>query len=665
MIPPMDGSEPRRAERPDRPRFPARAVVTAGMPYGNKDLHFGHIGGVFVHADAYARFLRDRIGSDDVVFVSGTDCYGSPIVESHRKAREAGEFDGSLEDFARHFHAEQRATLDAYHVALDAFATSALDPFVETHRALGAEILRSLHAAGELELRSTEQFYDAKANQFLTGRQVLGHCPIPGCKSEKAYAEECDLGHQFEPRDLIAPKSSVTGDVPERRRVANWYLPLETRRDELKAWFEDEAEGRGWRPFSVQNLLEYFEPPSVYLKKDDVGVLTELASELPDHTLEEGTAHSDRIVLKTFAEVERVTEALAERGIGYRSSKTLAPLRLTGNLEWGLSAPDLDGVEGLTFWVWPESLWAPISFSRTALEQKGARTERWKDFWCSSDAEVYQFIGEDNVFYYGLAQMALWMALTRAPGFDGDLRITSVIANKHLLFLDKKASSSGAVKPPMARELLEFYSAEELRMHFLSLALGKGNARFSPKPLDPSNETGADPVAKDGDVVTKQLNRHARSCFYAAQKHYDGRLPDAPIADEVVLRAEEALLDFEAAMHRTELHRAAEVAADLLRFVTKRWNRTNPFRDDCDPEKRAPALAEGFHGLRVALLLFHPLAPAGTEAVRRTLRVGEELWSWSRAFEPLSEFLDGPEHAFEHVPPRHDFFDLPEGRDDR
>ena len=68
--------------------WPARAVVTAGMPYGNKPLHFGHVGGVFVPADAFARFLRDRIGRDNVRFVSGTDCFGSPINEGYRVRRE-------------------------------------------------------------------------------------------------------------------------------------------------------------------------------------------------------------------------------------------------------------------------------------------------------------------------------------------------------------------------------------------------------------------------------------------------------------------------------------------------------------------------------------------------------------------------------------------------
>ena len=97
-----------------RPAFPKRAVVTGGMPYGNKELHFGHIGGVFIHADIFARFLKDRIGSENVIFVSGTDCYGSPIVEYHRQKVEAGEFKGSLEEFVLQNHTHQKATLEEY-----------------------------------------------------------------------------------------------------------------------------------------------------------------------------------------------------------------------------------------------------------------------------------------------------------------------------------------------------------------------------------------------------------------------------------------------------------------------------------------------------------------------------------------------------------------------
>ncbi len=92
----------------ERPVFPKRALITAGMPYGNKELHMGHIGGLFVHADTFARFLRDRIGQENVIFVSGTDCYGSPAFEAHRQLISKGGFDGTIEDFVEMNHLSRK-----------------------------------------------------------------------------------------------------------------------------------------------------------------------------------------------------------------------------------------------------------------------------------------------------------------------------------------------------------------------------------------------------------------------------------------------------------------------------------------------------------------------------------------------------------------------------
>ena len=119
----------------DRPSFPARAVITGGMPYGNKNLHFGHIGGVFVPADFFARFLRDRIGSKNVIFVSGTDCYGSPIMEGYRKKVEQEGYQGTITDYVQANHDAQKAALDAYGISLDLFAGSGLEPAREIGRA--------------------------------------------------------------------------------------------------------------------------------------------------------------------------------------------------------------------------------------------------------------------------------------------------------------------------------------------------------------------------------------------------------------------------------------------------------------------------------------------------------------------------------------------------
>ena len=107
-----------------RPSFPKRAVVTAGMPYGNKELHFGHVGGVFVHADIFARFLRDRIGKENVIFVSGTDCYGATIEAGFEQAVANG-FCGALADYVAQNHERQKETLSRYRISLDLFGASA------------------------------------------------------------------------------------------------------------------------------------------------------------------------------------------------------------------------------------------------------------------------------------------------------------------------------------------------------------------------------------------------------------------------------------------------------------------------------------------------------------------------------------------------------------
>ncbi|NLC56049.1 MAG: class I tRNA ligase family protein, partial [Armatimonadetes bacterium] len=389
-----DSYTPVTARDRERPTFPKRAVVTGGMPYGNKDLHFGHVGGVFVFADAFARFLRDRIGPENVIFVSGTDCYGSPIVEDHRKQTEAGQFHGSLEEFVRRNHERQRATLAAYRISLDTFAASGLEPYQPIHREFGAWILQTLYAHGYLQKRTTPQWYDAERGTFLNGRQVVGRCPVLGCKSENAYADECSLGHQYDPQDLIDPKSTLTGKRPEMRDVTNWYLKVDAFREVLRPWYEWLRETGQWRPFVVSSVLEWFEPPTIHVTRNQAEALEAVRPQLPPHELREGQAQSLQLVFGRLEEMERARAILGAAAIRYRVGKTLVPFRLTGNLEWGLPAPAIEGLEGLTFWVWPESLWAPISFTAACLEQHGRAREEWREWWCAKAATVYQFIGE-------------------------------------------------------------------------------------------------------------------------------------------------------------------------------------------------------------------------------------------------------------------------------
>ena len=142
----------------NRPIFPKKAIITAGMPYGNKELHFGHVGGMFVHADTFARFLRDRIGKENVIFVSGTDCYGSPIMESYKKLVDENEYKGTIEEYVLKNHVKQKEVLEKYEICLNLYAASAFGKAGNVHNAVSKRVFKTLYDNGYLRKISTPQF---------------------------------------------------------------------------------------------------------------------------------------------------------------------------------------------------------------------------------------------------------------------------------------------------------------------------------------------------------------------------------------------------------------------------------------------------------------------------------------------------------------------------
>ncbi len=664
------------ATAPERPHFPARAVVTAGMPYGNKDLHFGHIGGVFVPADFFARFLRDRIGAENVLFVSGTDCYGSPIMEGYRKLTEASEFSGTITDYVRGHHDNQKAALDAYEISLDIYAGSGLDPAKPFHARLSSEWIRRLFEVGALKKRSTLQFYDTEAQTFLNGRQVIGRCPVRGCKSEKAYADECDLGHQFDPEELINPVSQLTGTKPELRPCDNWYFDLPAFQRALEDLMDEWDADPQVRDVVIKTVRESLVAPVIYIKNELREAFDAVAEKLPAHTVHaaEGNATSFSVEFADWEERDSAREVLEAHKIRFRTGKCLLPFRITGNIEWGVPAPELDGVGGLTVWCWPESLWAPISFVQAALAEGAPgrySSTDWHDWWCADDARVFQFIGQDNIYFYCVAQPAMWKAL------GWGLKQTTPVANYHILFMNKKASSSGAIKPPMAAELLEHYTAEQLRAHWLSLALDAKAVSFSPKPYDTSvsrkGKDGApdllvrddprvvDPALKESAFLTNIFNRLARSCFYGAAKACGAHLPAVEASDEVVEGCREATLSFERTVYDMDFHGALAAVEEFCRAANKRWDAASRAAGD-DTDAYVAALANAFAELRTTALLMHAAVPAGCELVAEHMGFSErDFFGWEHALETPCQLAaslgeDPSDHEIVELPPRFDFF---------
>ena len=634
------------------------------MPYGNKPLHFGHIGGIFVPADIFTRFLRDRIGAESVLFISGTDCYGSPILESYRKLAANGDFTGTLEDYVTTNHLLQKQVLDQYQISLDIYAASALGRAGEIHRQLSAEILQRLYTHHHLICLTQPQFYDPVADVFLNGRQVTGRCPIEGCRSEIGYADECSLGHQYSPTDLIQPISELSGQRPIMKEISNWYFRLEDFHDQLSARIDRMEQAATARKSAVNSMREFLAPPVIYLQRKFLESASILVSELPDcEWLDDPGKSSVRLQFRTLNDRERACRVLTEHGVFFRNGKTLVPFRLTGNVSWGVPAPVIEGMNGLTFWVWPESLWAPISFTRALLEQEKRPASTWEQWWCTREARVYQFIGEDNAYFYGPAQMALFMALQgekpELEPVEGDLQLTDLVVNSHLLFLDRKASSSGQIRPPSGDVLLDHYTADQLRAHFFSLSLGVRSVSFQPKPFNPqATVKDSDPVLKEGNLLSNVLNRAVRSCFYTVQKYFNGCIPVGGISPDVLATADQAILDYERFMAERAFHLVMNLLDTYIRDINKYWSRMIRSAETAnDQEIIRQLLVDAFHMVRVAALLMHPIAPVGTEMIRHYLRLDERFWDWTYAFEPVYAFmLDPANHQVRFLEPRVDFF---------
>lgn len=706
--------------RADRPAWPKRAVVTAGMPYGNKGLHFGHVGGVFVPADFYARFLRDRLGRENVIFVSGTDCYGSPIMEGFRKRQEADDYKKHISDYVRENHDSQEADLASFGVSCDLYAGSALEPAVHIHERVTSEIIRRLHEKGALEKRSTKQFYDRKAGQFLNGRQVLGRCPIQGCKSEKAYADECDLGHQFEPEELIAPKSALTGETPELVPVDNLYFDLPEHLEYLKTYTKQLEHDPTVRSVVSKTMEEWLNPAQLYIQNKFREAFDAIEGGLPAHTViePEGNKSSFTVAFPSWRERDEAHEMLNAGGVRFRSGKALVPFRITGNVEWGVPVPNDCGCTDLTCWVWPESLWAPISFTRAVLARDAAKLEAagadpsglaecavsdaelvgdapamimaepeythasldWRDWWASEDARAYQFIGQDNIYFYCIAQSGMWEAL------DWNMQQSCVAANYHILYMGKKASSSSQTPPPLAHEMLEHYTPEQLRAHWLSLGLGEKPVSFSPKAFDTrvsgkdkdgteilacNDKRVIDPVLKEGAMLTGVFNRLARSAFYGvAVKEGDespyrtGCIPAGAPSAKVSAETEQAILAFEQAMHTFELHHALGVCDEFLRAANKRWSDASKAAKNAEDDKlMTQALVDAFHELRAATVLMHGIVPSGCEKICEHFAIASEVFfSWEHIFETCDELVaelgeQAGTHAIKVLPPRFDFFE--------
>jgi len=200
-----------------------RTLVTTALPYANGPVHIGHLAGVYVPADIYVRYLR--LKGEEVLFVGGSDEHGVPITI---KAKKEGV---TPQDIVDRYHGIIKKSFQELGISYDIYSRTSS----KIHHETSADFFRHLYEKGEFIEKTSEQYYDPEAHQFLADRYITGTCPH--CKNPNAYGDQCEAcGTSLSPLDLIDPHSTLSGAKPILKETKHWYLPLDKHEEWLKQW---------------------------------------------------------------------------------------------------------------------------------------------------------------------------------------------------------------------------------------------------------------------------------------------------------------------------------------------------------------------------------------------------------------------------------------------
>ena len=241
-----------------------RTLITTALPYANGPVHIGHLAGVYVPADIYARFLRMR--GEDVLMIGGSDEHGVPITI---KARNEGV---TPQDIVDRYHTIIKDSMEGLGISFDIYSRTTS----EIHKETASEFFRRLYDNDQFVQQTSLQPYDEQAGQFLADRYVTGTCPH--CGSDRAYGDQCEAcGTSLNATDLINPHSSLTSAPVTMRETTHWYLPLDRWEESLRKWILDghkewktNVYGQckswldlGWQPRAVSRDLDWGVPVPV------------------------------------------------------------------------------------------------------------------------------------------------------------------------------------------------------------------------------------------------------------------------------------------------------------------------------------------------------------------------------------------------------------------
>lgn len=571
--------------------LPKRFLVTAALPYANGPLHIGHLAGAYLPADIYVRFLR--LMGKEVVFVCGSDEHGAAITV---KAKKEGITPQEIID---KYHAQFEDTFQKMGISFDIYhRTSAA-----LHHETSQEFFQNLYDNGEFIEKTTEQYFDEAAQQFLADRYIVGTCP--NCGNKDAYGDQCEkCGSTLNPTDLIDPRSTLSGEKPVLKPTSHWYLPLDKYEKWLRKWIETGKLGN--KKLHDPNLWK-------------------------NHVLGQ---------CKSWL------------------AGGLQPRAMTRDLEWGVDVPhNIPNAAGKKLYVWMD---APIGYISATKQWAIDNQKDWKLYWQDEDTALVHFIGKDNIVFHCL----IFPAILHAHG--NYILPKNVPANQFMNLEGNKISTSKGWAVWVDEYVREFDGRiDALRYNMIKNMPEQKDSEFTWKNFQETNNNElVNNLANFVNRIVVLINKYYGGKVPEIDMNLDinGTNNEPTYFDVELLDLHDRLQDLCAAVNAFSFREALQKLMEISTVGNQLLQANEPWSlYKTDPERTAVVLNLGVQLIAAISVACRPFLPNASDKLRSLLNLplidedGELMDLLDLLAEGGSAIIDDnhligqPEHLFTRI----------------
>src|SRR6478609_7785906 len=533
-----------------------RYTITSALPYANGPKHIGHLAGAYIPADVYVRYLR--LSGKDVVYVCGSDEHGTAIPN---QALKEGTTSRAIID---KYHALIKDCLYKFGISFDVYhRTSEL-----IHHETSQEFFLNLYNKGLLTEETSEQYFDEEAKTFLADRYIIGTCPK--CGHPNAYGDQCEkCGSTLSPRELINPRSTLSGKPPVLKPTKHWYLPLQDHEEWLRKWILD--------------------------------------------------SHKNDWKTNVYGQCKSWIDA------------GLQPRAMTRDLNWGIKVP-LPDAEGKVLYVWFDAPIGYISATR-ALFQELSENKRefatpqrdfgkinkddWKKYWEDDDTKLIHFVGKDNIVFHCIIFPVMLKTSDRFIVPD------NVPANEFMNLEGYKMSTSRGWSIEMHEFLADFPDKPDvLRYAMLTNLPETKDSEFTWKDFQSKNNNEL--VAIFGNFVNRAL--------VLTQKYFENRVPAAgswtSIDEKTIVELKEFPSRIATSIEGYRFREATALVMDLARLGNKYLAETEPWKlAKADLSRVGTILNLAIQISANLAIVVEPFLPFTSKKLKAMLNLGNLDWS--------------------------------------